>query len=209
MRLQSFMLLSVLALILCVAPARADLAFVLTPAVQSGAGTNEVFFSGTLTNPGPATNFLNSLQLNFTNVATNYLAADTNAFFANVPGILLPGETYTGVVFGVFINPVTAPGNYFGTVIIQGGSDIFAVANLTNQTFQVTLSPATLGIAAFSNNFLLSWPVPPGDFVLQQNSDLTTTNWTTATNQPAITNHQSQVILTPAGGNQFYRLKYP
>jgi hypothetical protein len=208
MRLKPLMLLSALAL-LSAASTRADLAFVLTPAIQSGVGTNEVFFSGTLTNTSLTTNFLNNIQFNFTGTASNYLTADTNVFFANVPGILLPGETYTDVVFGIFINSATPHGNYSGTVTIQGGADIFAADNLTNQTFQVTLPPAALGIVAAGGNLLLSWPSPPGDFVLQQNSDLTTTNWTTAPNTPAITNYQAQVILAPANGNLFYRLKYP
>ena len=209
MRLKFQTLLSGLALLLSVALAQADLTFSLTPAAQSGVGTNEIFFTGALTNTSLTTNFLNNIQITFTNAATNYLTADTNVFFANVPGILLPGETYTDVVFGIAVNSATPPGNYYGTVTIQGGSDIFAADNLTNQTFQVSLSPASLGVALSNTNLVLSWPSPPGDFVLQQNSDLTTTNWTVATNTPAITNFQNQVILPPTNGNQFYRLKYP
>jgi hypothetical protein len=46
---------------------------------------------------------------------------------------------------------------------------------------------------------------------LQQNSDLTTTNWTVMTNAPVLnlTNLQNQVILSPSGSNAFYRLKTP
>jgi hypothetical protein len=208
MRLKSIMLLSTLAL-LPAAFTRATPAFLLTPATQSGVGTNEIFFTGALTNTSLTTNFLNNLQFTFTGTASNYFAADTNVFFANVPGILLPGENYTDVVFGVFINPATPHGNYSGTVTIQGGADIFATDDLTNQAFQVSLPPASLGITVTGGNLLLSWPSPPGDFVLQQNSNLATTNWTTAPNTPAITNYQAQVILAPTNGNLFYRLKYP
>ena len=209
MRLKFRTLLSGLAFLLSAALAQADLSFSLTPAAQSGVGTNEIFFTGALTNASLTTNFLNNIQITFTNAATNYLTADTNVFFANVPGILLPGETYTDVIFGIAVNPATPPGNYYGTVTIQGGSDIFAAVNLTNQTFQISLPPASLGVATSGTNLVLSWPSPPGDFVLQQNSDLTTTNWTVTTNTPAITNFQNQVILPPTNGNQFYRLKYP
>jgi hypothetical protein len=66
-----------------------------------------------------------------------------------------------------------------------------------------------MGITLSGTNLVLSWPSPPGGFVLQQNADLTTTNWTAATNTPAITNRQNQVILLPANGSQFYRLEYP
>src|SRR5271163_4401546 len=87
-----------LALALFTMSARADLSFLVTPAAQSGVGSNEVFFTATLTNTSPTDNlFLNNLQISFTNGATNYLAADTNVFFANVPGILLPNETYLDI----------------------------------------------------------------------------------------------------------------
>ena len=57
--------------------------------------------------------FLNSLQISFTNAATNYLTANTNTFFSNVPGVLLPGETYSDVIFSVGINPapLAVPGD--------------------------------------------------------------------------------------------------
>jgi len=209
MRLIPNILLNVLALLLASVSARADLAFVLTPPAQSGVGTNEIFFTGTLTNRSPATNYLNSIQFSLTNAAANYLIADTNAFFANVPGTMLPGKNYSDVVFGIFINPATPPGTYSGTVTIRGGGDIFATGNLTSQFFQVNLPPASLDIAKSDSNVFLSWPLPPGGFVLQQNSDLDTTNWTTAPETPAITNYLGQVTIAPTNGRQFYRLKYP
>src|ERR1700690_2197045 len=105
MRLKSLILLSGLTLLLPVAPLQADLAFTLTPAEQSGLGSNEVVFTGTLINTTPTGNlFLNNIQFSLIDEAAGYLAADTNVFFANVPGILLPGETYSDVVFGVVIN---------------------------------------------------------------------------------------------------------
>ncbi len=210
MRLKPSSLLSGLALLLSIASARADITFTLTPAVQSGVGENEVVFTGTLSNTSLTDNlFLNNIQFSFTNAATNYLTADTNAFFANVPGILLPGETYSDAVFAVTINPEIPSGSYFGTVTIQGGMDIFGTTNVAGQTFQVSLPPAALAITFFSTNLVLSWASPPADFELQQNSDLTTTNWIATTNTPAVANEQNQVILSPSFSSQFYRLKYP
>jgi hypothetical protein len=209
MRLKPFVLRSGLALLLA-ASAQADLAFVLTPAAQSDVGSNEVIFTGTLINTSLTDDlFLNDIQFSFIDEAADYLAADTNAFFANVPGILLPGETYRDVVFGITIAPATPPGQYFGIVTIQGGTNIFAATNLVSPIFEVSLPPAAMGITLSGTNLVLSWPSPPGGFVLQQNADLTTTNWTAATNTPAITNRQNQVILLPANGSQFYRLEYP
>ena len=209
MRLKLLMLLSGLASLLA-APAQADLAFVLTPAAQSDIGSNEVVFAGTLTNTSLTDNlFLNNIQLGFIAAATNYLSADTNVFFANVPGILLPGETYSDVVFGVTIAPATPPGQYFGIVTIQGGTDIVVLTNLVSPRFEISLPPAAMGITTSNGNLLLSWRSPPGGFVLQQNFDLTTTNWTTVTNTPAINHGLNQVVLAPAASNWFYRLEYP
>ena len=64
---------------------------------------------------------------------------------------------------------------------------------------------------ASSNSLKLSWIVPSTNFVLQQNSDLTTTNWTNLTNTPVLnlTNLQNEVMLSPPGSNVFFRLKTP
>src|ERR1035437_9097172 len=148
MRLKPFTLLSGLALLLSIAPARADLAFVLTPAVRSGVGSNEFFFTGTLINASLTDNlFLNDIQFDFIGEAAGHLAAETNVFFANVPGILLPFETYSDVVFAITINPATPPWQYFGFVTIQGGTNIFAATDLASPIFEVSLPPAALGIA--------------------------------------------------------------
>ena len=210
MRLKPFMLLSILALLMSAASMRADLIFVLTPAVQSDVGSNEVVFTGTLINTSPTDNlFLNNIQFDFIDEADDYLAADTNVFFANVPGILLPGETYSDVVFGITVASAIPPGQYFAIVILQGGTNIFAANNLASPIFELSLPPAALGITTSGSNIALSWLSPPGGFVLQQNSDLTTTNWMTVTNFSTVTNFQNQVILASTNGNQFYRLKYP
>jgi hypothetical protein len=210
MRLKPFMLLSGLALLLSSAPARADLAFVLTPAVQSDVGSNEVFFTGMLINTSLTDNlYLNDIRFDFIDEAAGHLAAETNVFFANVPGILLPFETYSDVVFGIEINPATPPGQYFGFVTIQGGTNIFAATDLASPICEVSLPPAALGIAPSGTNVFLSWASPPGGFELQKNSDLTTTNWLTVTNAPAVTNGQNQVTLSRSNSSQFFRLKYP
>jgi hypothetical protein len=210
MCLKPFMLLSGLALLLSSAPARADLAFALTPAMQSDVGSNEVFFTGTLINTSLTDNlFLNNIQFDFIDEAAGYLAADTNVFFANVPGILLPFETYNDVVFGITIDPATPPGQYFGFVTILGGTNIFAATDLASPIFEVSLPPAALGIASSGTNVVLSWASPPEGFALQKNSNLTTTIWLAVTNIPTVTNGQNQVTVSPSTGNQFYRLKYP
>lgn len=134
MRLKSFLLIG-LALVLSGTAARANLSFVLTPAVQACARSNEVFFTGILSNTDPTNDlYLNGIQF----TASGSFTPDSNAFFANVPGILSAGQTYSDVVFGVTINPATPAGDYFGAVTILGGSNIFAASNLATLPFQVS-----------------------------------------------------------------------
>jgi hypothetical protein len=123
-----------------VAPVHADVTFTVTPSVQYGVKNKEVVFTGTLSNTNLTGDlFLNDIQISFACAATNYLTASANTFFANVPGILSPGETYSDVVFAVAISSNTPAGDYFGTVTIVGGTNIFDVTVLANQMFQVSV----------------------------------------------------------------------
>lgn len=140
MRLKPFILLLAATLLSPVPTARAGLTFVLTPATQLGARSNAVVFTGTLSNTSLTEDlYLNDIQFSFTGAATNYLAGNSNAFFANVPGILLPGETYSDIVCAVVIDASTPPSDYSGSVTLVGGTNIFAVSNLETQSFQVSV----------------------------------------------------------------------
>ena len=210
MRLNQIKLLSGLGLLVLATLSRAELTLSMTPPAQSALVNNEIFLIGTLTNTSLTTNlFLNGVQITLTGAATNYLTADTNAFFANVPGILQPGEDYNDAVFAVAVNASAHPGSYSGTVTVQGGADVFSTNNLAAQTFQVSVPPAAVAMVRSGSNLILSWPSPPAGFVLQQISSLNGTNWVAATNTSVFTNGQNQVVLSPFTNSQFYRLKYP
>ena len=138
-RLKSFLFFS-LSLVLCGTLARAALSVVLTPASQGASQGTEVFFTGILSNTDPTNDvYLNDIQF----VASSNLATIANAFFANVPGILSAGQTYSDIVFAVILIPTTPIGNYFGTVTLVGGSNIFASSGLATQSFEVSVSEVT------------------------------------------------------------------
>ena len=59
------------------------------------------------------------------------------------------------------------------------------------------------------NSAVLFWIAPSNAFRLQQNPDLTTTNWASVTNPVSVTNSQNQVVVSPAIGHNFYRLLHP
>jgi len=192
-------------LLLATGTVRADLSFVLTPAVQSGTSSNEIVFTGTLFNTSLTSNlFLNDIQIIFTGAGTNYLAADTNSFFANVPGILLPGETYSDVVFAVGITPGTPAADYFGSVTFLGGSNIFAATNLGSQSFQIsTPGLSTVNILATTPDAYKRGALP-GAFTISRagatNADLTVdySIGGTASNGLNYSSLSSSVII-PAG----------
>jgi hypothetical protein len=54
---------------------------------------------------------------------------------------------------------------------------------------------------------LFSWPSSTWPYVLQQNSDLTTTNWLDVTAAATLTNGYFQWIAPPPTANNFYRLR--
>src|SRR5947208_3416149 len=55
-----------------------------------------------------------------------------------------------------------------------------------------------------TNTAVLSWPVGPTEFILQQNSDLSTTNWVCVSQAPVAVGEENQVIVQPPAGNRFY-----
>jgi hypothetical protein len=68
-----------------------------------------------------------------------------------------------------------------------------------------------LNIRSSGNDLALLWVVPSTDFQLQQNTDLTTTNWATLTDFATLnlTNLHKEVILPLNPGSHFYRLVAP
>ncbi len=54
-----------------------------------------------------------------------------------------------------------------------------------------------------SNTAVVAWP----GYMLQQNSDLTTTNWVNVTNAINLVGNEYQAVVSPSSGQQYYRLK--
>ena len=58
-----------------------------------------------------------------------------------------------------------------------------------------------------TNNAVVSWPYPSTGFVLQQNPDLSSSDWTDVVLLPTMNTATLQYELwLPAGGRMFYRL---
>jgi photosystem II stability/assembly factor-like uncharacterized protein len=141
-------------------------------------------------------------------------SADGSRLVAVTEGIIIT-STNSGATW--ISNNV--PGQYWTCVASSAdGCKLAAAATGENKPLtgggiwiaQSTLAPQ-LNIATSNTSLDLSWIVPSANFGLQQNSDLTTANWTDVTNPPVLnlTNLQNEVILSPTGICGFYRLKTP
>jgi hypothetical protein len=66
----------------------------------------------------------------------------------------------------------------------------------------------TLSISRARNQVVVSWAAALSGFVLQENNDLSSTNWLNVTNPVEMAQDENQVsILSAAAVNNFYRLK--
>ena len=71
-----------------------------------------------------------------------------------------------------------------------------------------TPSQPSLSLAVVSPGvIILSWPTNATVFSLEQNSNLTTTNWGTVTNAVTVVGGQNQVTVQTSGERGFFRLK--
>lgn len=120
----------------------AGLTLSLNPVAQPVAAGAEALFSGTLTNTSATDKlFLNDLTASFTADPQSDTALSSNAFFANVPGILLPGETYAGPLFRISLSSASATANYTGSITLQGGADITSSGALASAAITVLATP--------------------------------------------------------------------
>lgn len=120
------------------------------------------------------------------------------------------GTIYTSADFGANWTSNNAPITYWFSVASSAdGCKLFASGSGGLYTWQTTPHPV-LSVRPSGTNLVLSWIIPSQPFVLQENADLTTTNWTDVAGAPVLnlTNLQNQVTLPLPAANRFYRLKH-
>lgn len=100
-------------------------------------------------------------------------------------------------------NPDTATA-YIGFTGADGG--ILSRQIISN--FEFVSLPA-LALRPAGSQYSLTWPARTGNFQLQQNGDLKTSNWVNVPNALDYLNGTNQVIVPATSSNQFYRLKLP
>lgn len=124
------------------APASAGLTLAVAPGAQAAAPGADLLFSGTLTNTSTTERlFLNDIQATLSGGAAAHLSLKSNTFFSNVPGILLPGESYAGPLFRVRLSAAAPAGNYTAGISILGGASIIAMSALESSTITLLATP--------------------------------------------------------------------
>lgn len=111
---------------------------------------------------------------------------------------LIAGSSGGGVTHLVTIDPTS------GTVTDIGAS----VLHLDAIAFQPppsTPSPS-LTIQSATNGVVIGWPASATGFQLQENTDLTTTNWVANTAPTNVVSGTNLVTISPATGSGFFRL---
>lgn len=150
--------------------------------------------------------------------------------------VLDNGPIYSSTNSGMTWTVISAPGEYeFPLTIGPKGGGMFATARIfpspDNRT--VTNPPAlswyavgstpngsklivtgnesqpapALTITQAGDGVVISWPAAFTGFVLQENSELASTNWADVTNSVSTVGGQNQVNISSFGGNNFYRLR--
>lgn len=138
-------------------------------------------------------------------------SADGTKLVAVTGGYYGSGPIYVSTNAGESWSSNSAPTEQWTSVATSAdGQQLVAACQNGIYISQSTPSPL-LNMTLCGGNVILSWTVPSRDFVLQQSSGLTPTDWKDVTNTPVLnlTNLQEQVVLSPSNSGGYYRLATP
>ncbi len=147
-------------------------------------------------------------------VSGSFYGQDTAGTTTDVHILVNGLSVVDGEVTG--FGPDTGP-SFATTVKLKAGDNLdFAVGfgndgnyynDTTGLSAQIVLLPDLAINANGPHSLVLSWPTNTAGFTLEQNPDLTTTNWVPVTNAVVMMNGMNQVTLSVTNDNLFFRLK--
>ncbi|MGI4855095.1 MAG: PEP-CTERM sorting domain-containing protein [Janthinobacterium lividum] len=139
MRLQ----LASIALVFAAVAAHADtVTFTLLNATQTTAANGSTLqFNASVFAPSTnlATEYLNS---DLYNLSGTQLMLNDSPFVNNYPFFLAPGQSYSALLFTVFVPASSPSGTYLGSFTLQGGSSPEVLSTLGTQAFSVNVTSA-------------------------------------------------------------------
>lgn len=129
----------------------------------------------------------------------------------SVPGGYPAAPIYTSTNAGDSWISNSVPGDSFNSIASSADGDQLIAANDGGIWISRMEPSPTINAVKINADLALSWIVPSTNFVLQQNFDLSTTNWMDVTNVPVLnlTNLQDEVTLPVSDSNDFFRLRTP
>lgn len=130
-------------------------------------------------------------------------------------GTLTGGGFQTnGTIATVIAEP--APGYAFSNWTENGNivsaSSSFEFTNVVNRDLVANFVPLPprLSVSMMQPDTLaFTWPTNHTGFLLQQNSDLDTTNWVSVPSAPSVVGTNNCVLISPLIGNRYFRLIQP
>jgi len=100
-----------------------------------------------------------------------------------------------------------APTNQFdatGVFLQESGSGTDGTFGY--ELFVQEIAPSSSAVLNLANQPVITWPASLANYEVQSSDSLTTPNWTSVTNVPALVNGQNTIVLTPGGAPEFFRL---
>jgi hypothetical protein len=149
-----------------------------------------------------------------TNLGANWARASANTGYvassADGTKLIIAGSSlYTSGNSGATWVSNNAPTAWFSIASSADGSEWLGCIKSGGVWIGRMAPSPTLNVEPAASNLTLSWLVPSTNFVVQQNSSLTTTNWVTLTNVPwfeAATLSNQITLPSPKTGQGFFRL---
>ncbi len=118
------------------------------------------------------------------------------------------GAIYVSADSGATWTTTSTPiGDWMGLASSADGNKLVSTSTYSGGIYTFQFPPVPLlDLTISAGEAILSWTPIGTNLVLQQNSDLRTTNWTPVPGTPTLTNSQNQIVLPRAAGSLFYRL---
>ncbi|MEJ0088199.1 MAG: sialidase family protein [Limisphaerales bacterium] len=134
------------------------------------------------------------------------MASKGRLYISTDAGVTWLQQNIPGLLYGWGSGCVasSADGNKLYLVL---GADDFSQPNSIFTSY--TAPKPQLKLKSSSTNLALCWMISATNFIVQQNPDLSATNWVTLTNAPTFNpaTLQNQINLSPSNGSGFFRLR--
>ncbi len=140
--------------------------------------------------------------------ATNKLIGQISCSADGSTWMIAGPQVYTSQDSGLTWATNLASGSYNGGISADGCEIIVANGYGGGITAGRVVPRPQLSLQASSGTAIVSWLLPSTNFVIQQTADISTGNWQTLTNNPALnlTNLNEQVAVPVNDSNAFFRL---